>query len=208
MNTKFPFLAAVLLLSSALFVASANAIVITPGNVPQADENVLLTSGASGSILEGTLNQSGAVVYFSSTSGDLTSPSSGQARIEPAAGNDPFNSLTFWLADGTFTSAIFNIPGNSGVVSISASYTTDGGTPFVANFATGNGQNFFTVLGLGDLMTSITVSTTAGSFDDMRQIRIGGYVPVTRVPDHGQSITLLGLSLLAVAGFRRLSRGR
>jgi len=206
MKAKIPILAALLSISPLFLVAPARAISITAGNIPQIDENVLLNNGLSGPVVAGTLNQSGAVVNFSSTSGDLTSPSSGQARIEAAAGNDPFSSLTFWLADGTFTSAIFNVPGDAGFVAISVSSTTDGGSPFLTNFDTGNGSNFFTVLGLGELLTWITVSTATGSFDDMRQVRIGGYAPATKIPDHGQSMTLVALSLLAVAGFRRFSR--
>jgi hypothetical protein len=199
MKTNLPPLAALVAFSSLFLAGPASAISITAGNVPQLDENVLLNSGTSGAIVQGTLNQSGALVNFSSASGDLTSPSSGQARIEPASGNDPFSSLTFWLADGTFTSAIFNVPGNVGAVDISVSFVNDGGAPFVTDFDTGNGSNFFTVLGLGDLLTSITVSTATGSFDDIRQIRIGGYAPATKVPDRGQSMLLLGIGLFAVS---------
>ena len=204
MLLKFPKLAAFSVFTSVLFAASAGAIAITAGNVPKSDENVLLDSGTSGAVIQGTLNQSGAIINFSSESGDLTSPSSGQARIEPAAGNDPFTSITFWLADGTFTSAIFNIPGDVGIVDFSVSSTTNGGMPFLTSFDTDSGSNFFTVLGLDDLLTSITLSTANGSFDDLRQIRIGGYASTaTNVPDTAQSIMLLGLGLLAVAGFRR-----
>jgi hypothetical protein len=204
MRSKFPTLAAFSALTSLLFAASAGAIAIIPGNTPQSDENVLLDSGTSGAVIQGTLNQSGAIINFYSESGDLTSPSSGQARIEPAAGNDPFTSITFWLADGTFTSAIFNIPGDVGIVDFSVSSTTNGGMPFLTSFGTDSGSNFFTVLGLDHLLTSITLSTANGSFNDLRQIRIGGYAPTaTNVPDTAQSIMLLGLGLLAVAGFRR-----
>ncbi len=159
-------------------------------------------------MIQGTLNQSGGILNFSSASGDLLSPSSGQAKIKAAAGNDPFTSLTFWLADGaTFTSAIFNLFGDSGMIDISVSYLPAGGSPLVTSFDTGNGSNFFTVLSGADTrLTAITLSTANGTFNDLRQVRIGGYteqLPAVKVPDNGLSIVLVGLGWLTLASLHR-----
>jgi hypothetical protein len=204
MNAKVTLIAAALGLASFTLPAHADVIWIV-GNVPQEDENVLLNTGITGPLLTGTLNMSGATVNFSSASGDLVSPSAGQARIEPADGNDPFNSLTFWLADGgTFASAIFNLPGDSGLVEISVSLAN--GSLLSDSFATGSGENFFTVVAInGDRISSITVSAD-GSFSDMRQIRLGGYQPGTAVPDSAASVVLVGLGCVALAGLRRRLR--
>jgi hypothetical protein len=203
MKSSFTLLAALIGFASSALTAHADIIWYT-GNVPQTDENVLLNSGVTGPLITGMLNQSGGIVNFSSASGDLTSPSSGQARIEPAAGNDPFNSLTFWLADGaTFTSATFNLPGDSGWVAIAVTAASLSGT---ATFATGAGENFFTIVAQDDFISSITVSALTGSFSDMRQIRIGGYTPAAGVPDSGTSVALVGAALLALAGLRRKFR--
>ena len=52
------------------------------GNNPQPDEeNILLNSGATGTSIFGTTNQSGIDVLFSSIE-ELTAPSNGQARVE------------------------------------------------------------------------------------------------------------------------------
>jgi hypothetical protein len=209
MKPQIKLFALLTLGSTLIFSESAMATpIVIAGNNPQSDENVLLNSGAFGAVIQGTLNQSGGMVNFSSESGDLLSPSSGQARIEAGAGNDPFTSLTFWLSDGaTFTSAIFNLVGDSGLVEISVSYLNDGGSPFISSFDTGNGSNFFTVLGGADtLLTQITLSTADGSFDDLRQVRIGGFAAQPAgvvVSDNGRSLVLLSLGLLAVAILRR-----
>jgi hypothetical protein len=204
MKTSFTLLAALIGFASSALTAHADIIWYT-GNVPQPDENVLLNSGLTGPLITGMLNQSGGIVNFSSASGDLTSPSSGQARIEPAAGNDPFNSLTFWLADGaTFTSAIFNLPGDSGWIDIAVAA---GSGLEMQSFETDSGENFFTIVAVnGDFISSITLSTLTGSFSDMRQIRIGGYTPAANVPDSGTSVALVGVGLLALAGLRRKFR--
>src|SRR6266542_1152402 len=204
MKTNLKPLAALFALSALFFTASAVAVpIVMPGNHPQTDENVLLNSGVSGAVVQGTLNQSGGIVNFSSESGNLVSPSSGQARIEAAAGNDPFTSLTFWLADGaTFTSAIFNLFGDSGLVDIAVSYVSDGGTPLVTSFDTGNGSNFFTIVaGADTLLTQVTLRTMDGSFDDLRQVRIGGYAtkpPVVNIADNGLTLALVGAGLIGL----------
>src|SRR5438874_12656476 len=74
------------------------------GNFPQpGEENALLSSGAiDSSIVIGTLNQSGFLVDFTSTSGSglLSEPSSGIARIEGGTGNSPLGKVSFSLDNG------------------------------------------------------------------------------------------------------------
>src|SRR5207237_1833410 len=83
---------------------------ITLGNNPQpGEENVLLNTGTTGNTVLGTLNQSGFLVNFTSTQ-VLTEPSNGQARIEATNNSSqvPVTDISFSLANGTFTDAIFN----------------------------------------------------------------------------------------------------
>jgi len=83
---------------------------ITLGNNPQpGEENVLLNTGTTGNTVLGTLNQSGFLVNFASTQ-VLTEPSNGQARIEATNNSSqvPVTDISFSLANGTFTDAIFN----------------------------------------------------------------------------------------------------
>src|SRR5262245_13360413 len=69
------------------------------GNHPQADEeNILRSSGTSGTVVTGVTNQSGQTVQFSSTTDTLKIPSGGQARIEAADG--ALNNITISTLDG------------------------------------------------------------------------------------------------------------
>src|SRR5437763_9047972 len=90
-------------------------IIFTLGNNPQqpGEENVLLNSAATGSTVTGTLNQSGLLVNFHSITQTLVEPANGQARIEATSGGDQvaLMDISFALAGGTFTDAIFNPAG-------------------------------------------------------------------------------------------------
>src|SRR4029434_10450200 len=75
------------------------------GNNPQPDEeNVLLNTGAVGSIVVGTTNQTGIDVNFSSTTDTLTAPSNGQARVEAEDG--AVNNITVSIPGGSYTDLI------------------------------------------------------------------------------------------------------
>ena len=160
-------------------------IIFTFGNNPQpGEENVLLNSGATGSIVTGTLNQSGLLVNFTSITQTLIAPSNGQARVEATnAGNKvALRDISFALANGTFTDAIFN---PAGVGKIGASGTANivvipndaSGNPEPAalfSYTLGNGNNFLTVTASnGETINSISISATNG-FADLRQVRISG----------------------------------
>lgn len=184
-------------------------VVFTLGNNPQPnEENVLLNTGAIGSTVQGTTNQSGLLVNFTSATQLLTEPSTGQARIE-ATNNSSQIALTdisFSLANsGTFTDAIFNMfiggtIGTAGGTATISALTDDG--LFTFQTTIGNGQNFLTVATLnGEVLTELGISTNIG-FTDLRQVRISGATAST-VPDSGATLSLLGAAVLGLALLRR-----
>lgn len=155
----------------------ARAATITPGNNPQPDENnIMLNTGMTGLMVQGTINGfPGVLVNFSSNQ-TLTEPANGQARIEASNGSALTN-ITVSLANNfTFGDLIFNSAlignlgnGGSGVVSV---VTTQGSQN--QSFAFGNGNNFFTVLaGPNEALISVNVSVPGG-FASFQQPRISG----------------------------------
>ena len=81
-------------------------IIFTLGNNPQqlGEENVLLNSGATGSTVTGTLNQSGLLVNFTSITQTLIAPSNDQARVEATSGGNQvaLGDISFAVANGIF----------------------------------------------------------------------------------------------------------
>lgn len=162
----------------------------------------------SGALVRGSLNTTpGFLVDFTSTSGDLVAPASGQVRIE--ALNDPFTftNLSFGLTEGsTFTKAQLNV--NSSATATDAItfsiYYSAGISPFVSMFdLTGTGQNQFTILAEGsERITSIMLDTSV-PIQDVKQVRIGGASRATSVPDGGTTAALLGVALLGLGGIHR-----
>ena len=186
---------------------------ITLGNNPQpGEENVLLNTGTTGNTVLGTLNQSGFLVNFTSTQ-VLTEPSNGQARIEATNNSSqvPVTDISFSLANGTFTDAIFNpfiggiigSPGDATIMVVGKDAMANPET-FTGTFSLGNGQNFFTVVASnGEVIDSISLSAISGfGFTDLRQVRISG-ATVPSVPETGTTLSLLGASVLALALLRR-----
>src|SRR5206468_3321066 len=119
------------------------------------EENVLLNSGTIGSTVQGTTNQSGFVVNFTSLTTLLNAPSNGQARIEATNGLSQvaLDDVSFSLANSaTFTDAIFNMfvggtIGAAGGTATITAFTNDGKFNFQTTL--GNGQNFLTVTATG-----------------------------------------------------------
>ena len=161
-------------------------IIFTLGNNPQqpGEENVLLNSGATGSIVTGTLNQSRLLINFTSITQALIAPSNGQARVEATSGGKQvaLTDISFALANGTFTDAIFNPAGvgrigASGTATIVVIPNDAFGNPEPAalfSYTLGNGNNFLTVTASnGETINSISISAANG-FADLRQVRISG----------------------------------
>ena len=194
-------------------------IIFTLGNNPQVgEENVLLNSGATGSTVTGTLNQSGLLVNFHSITQTLTAPSNGQARVEATSGGNQvaLRDISFALASGTFTDAIFNPAvvgtiGASGIANIIVIPNDAFGNPEPAalfSYNLGNGNNFLTVTtSNGETISSISISGAFGldaGFTDLRQVRISGAsIPTGTVPDNGSTLALLGGSGFALALLRQ-----
>lgn len=187
----------------------ASAISITTGLTGGSGDvdNVLFDQDLnSGSLIRGSTNQGDFLVDFTSTSGDLLAPSSGQARIEAEDDSFTFDQLCFELTDGsTFTKAQFNVNAlESGTDAIAFSIFFEGSSsPFVSVFdLTSSGQNKFTIIAEGsERITEICFETTV-PIQDVKQIRIGADNG-SSVPDGGTSAALLGLSLLGLGGLRK-----
>ena len=142
----------------------------------------------------------------------LTEPSNGQARIEATNNGSqvPVTDISFSLAKGTFTDAIFN-PFIGGTI----------GSPGRHGHGCGQGrygqslrhqpqrtasemaQNFFTVVASnGEVIDSISLSSITGfGFTDLRQVRISG-ATVPSVPEMAQhcpcSVPVFWLSRIAM----------
>lgn len=198
MAYKHMFTAVVVALLMSAAQAQANAI-LTVGNVPQTDENILLNTGEIGNPIFGTTNNTGLAVRFT---GDevLTAPANGQARIDAA--DDFFTSLMVDVPNGTFTSLILNLDAViNGTVDFTV--TTNTGVQVFNDIAVGgSGNNFFTFTTIDNQRyLDIAVEADGGlTFADAAQFRIGG---AQVVPDAASTFSLLGFALVGIAAARR-----
>jgi PEP-CTERM motif len=203
-----------------LGIGTAQAASVIPGNNPEPNEqNVLLNTGATGTTIAGTLNQTGQQINFTGNV-QLTAPSNGQARVEGGAG---FTTVTIApdSADATFQDLIANLnvpnaPGGPNGSTRTVDVTVNllgGGTQAFDDLPLGNGENFFTVVaGPGEQLTSVEFQTSGTDITDVRQVRVSGFqdcptCPPARVPEPG-TLAVLGGSLLGFVGLvtRRLNR--
>ena len=187
------FLLAILTFSG--IVAKADSVTFTIGNNPQPDEeNILLNSGAVGTTVFGTTNQTHLQVAFSSTTDMLVEPSSGQARVEAQDGL--LNNITISVPNGTFHDIILNPFFGSGTANVTV--VTANNQVFNFAYALSNGENFLTIVANpGTAIFSVTISAPGG-FTDLRQPRISGAALNTNVPEPA-TMLLLGFGLFGTA---------
>jgi hypothetical protein len=188
--------------------AHADIIVITGVN-NQGTDNVLLNPATNVTTVTGTVGPSNLLVNFTSESGSglLNANPSGQATVSGGTVNVALTQLSFDLAnDQTFTRAVFDInAATNGSAVIHVEGMNISGGFFEDDFTVdANGENFFTVTAInGQLMTSVELTGINGAtFEDVRQVRIGGMVPAIPEPET-YALMMAGLGAMGFVARRR-----
>jgi len=191
--------------------ARADIVVITGVN-NQGTDNVLLNPATNVTTVTGTVGPSNLLVNFTSASGSglLNANPSGQATVSGGTGNTALTQLTFGLANNdTFTRAVFNVNAEtSGSVLIHVEGVNITGGFFEDDFTVdANGQNFFTVTAInGQFIQTISLTAINGAtFEDVRQVRLGGGEVVNTVPEP-VTMLLFGTGLAGIAAKVRRRR--
>lgn len=199
-----PFFSLIAVIVFSVTSARADNVTFTVGNNPQPDEeNILLSSGLSGTTVFGLTNQTQLQVAFSSTTDTLMEPSSGQARVEAVDGL--VNNISISIPNGTFHDIILNPFFGSGTAEVTV--VTANNETFTFSYTLGNGQNFLTILAdPGTAIFSVTINAPGG-FTDLRQPRISGAAATAENVPEPATMVLFGSGLLGIAtAFRKFRR--
>jgi hypothetical protein len=210
------------LAASALLLAAAPAyatIVIGTGpGTLQPPENVLFTNNpANGTTVAGVTNQTATSVSF--TGGEILSGNGGQARIEAAdglvnttgaaSGGLPASQLAVDLTNPAlgFTSTEFRIfVGNGTATTATLTFLDTAGQTFSSTFdILSNG--FFNALATDGQVIDKFSFTTNGTFQDVRQVRVGG-VQTISIPGLVPEPMSWALMILGFGGVGAIVRRR
>jgi hypothetical protein len=198
-------------------VAAANAsIIVSTGNSPSGTEqNVLFSSGTSGTTITGTTNQTNTTVSFASST-SLSADASGQSMITATSGS--FNNITIGVPSGTvFTDLIFalSLTGNGTSCASCLTFTASANEPngtvtsvtAPGTFGLGPGTNFFTATATsGETLNSFMITSTS-PLADLRQVRISG-IPTGGGGTGGSPVPEPATYLLMGAGVGLIAIGR
>jgi len=208
---KFASLVSMAVVSLVFSSAAHAGPILTVGNNPQTDENVLLNTGLTGNPLFGLTNQTGASVKFLSNE-TIVAPANGQARV--AAQDGALSYLDVSVPGGSFLSLILDLDASAdGTVDFSA-WDTDGNL-FTFNDVSlgGAGNNFFTFTTNGLAFSHIAFTTDAPMvLVDAEQFRIGGArmstdVTAAAVPEP-MTLLMLGSGMVGCATRLRRKMGK
>lgn len=166
---------------AALAVPAAATITIysSPGAV-NPDENVVFSGPVqTAMVVTGFTNQTNREVRFEGNE-ELTTPSSGQARIEASDGGFTTLSYELAIAGFGFAETELNIRvGDGDAENVTLNFADQFGNLFSNSFALNNGENFFGAIATDGQLITRAWFTADGDVGDVRQVRLGGFAPIS-----------------------------